>query len=275
MGKSMRCLIVDRDPEAQIDLVAQLAAHAEIHVLAAVKTVAEVIPLLGLVPDVIFLDALLAEFEGFTTSSAGRRPYLIVALANDVKEAVAAYENYAIDFLLKPFTAQQIARSVTKLFVHVAGTAALAEAALRRGTPALEAIKVTGPSGTVVVNMGDVSLIKAGGNYARLTQFNGDAHMLRRTMVRFRKELAVTSFFQINRFTIINLAYVVRYHRTSRDRAYVHLMGVNGPLLLGRRAVSRLDEEYRARPHNPNLDASRLSCVRQVLQKWIGGKRVW
>ena len=57
MNKPMRCLIVDSDPEARRDLMAQLAAHAEIHVLAAVKTVAEVIPLLSLVPDVIFLDA--------------------------------------------------------------------------------------------------------------------------------------------------------------------------------------------------------------------------
>ena len=57
MNKPLRCLIVDSDPEARSDLVAQLAAHAEIHVLAAVKTVAEVIPLLSLVPDVIFLDA--------------------------------------------------------------------------------------------------------------------------------------------------------------------------------------------------------------------------
>ena len=48
MSKPLRCLIVDRDPEAQIDLVAQLAAHAEIQVLAAVKTVGEVIPLLSL-----------------------------------------------------------------------------------------------------------------------------------------------------------------------------------------------------------------------------------
>ena len=64
MSKPMRCLIVDRDPEARSDLLAQLDVHAAIHVLAAVKTVAEAIPLLSLVPDVIFLDTSLAEPAG-------------------------------------------------------------------------------------------------------------------------------------------------------------------------------------------------------------------
>ena len=63
MSKPMRCLIVDSDPEARSDLMAQLAAHAEIQVLAAVKTVAQAIPLLSMVPDVIFLDASLAEVD--------------------------------------------------------------------------------------------------------------------------------------------------------------------------------------------------------------------
>ena len=85
MNKPLRCLIVDSDPEARSDLVAQLAAHAEIHVLAAVKTVAEVIPLLSLVPDVIFLDASLAELDKLAPLSAGLPPYLIVALTTHEK----------------------------------------------------------------------------------------------------------------------------------------------------------------------------------------------
>ena len=52
----MRCLIVDSYSEARSDLLAHLGVHAEIQVLAAVKTVAEAIPLISLVPDVILLN---------------------------------------------------------------------------------------------------------------------------------------------------------------------------------------------------------------------------
>ena len=248
MNKPLRCLIVDSDPEARSDLVAQLAAHAEIHVLAAVKTVAEAIPLLSLVPDVIFLDASLAELNKLAPLSAGLPAYLTVALARDVQGAFAAYENYAIDFLLKPYTPQRIARSVTKLFIHVAGAAVLTAAALRRGTPLFEASKVTRSRGTDVVKMGDVSLIKAAGNYARITRNNGISQMLRRTMVALVKELANTPFFRVDRSALINLEHVVRYQRISRVKARLQLNGLKEPMVLGRRAIARFEKVYRAHP---------------------------
>ena len=59
----MRCLIVDHDPEPRLQLLAQLHAYKEIHVLAAVETVAAAIPLsLTLLPDLIFLDDTLIDF---------------------------------------------------------------------------------------------------------------------------------------------------------------------------------------------------------------------
>ena len=58
----MRCLIVQSDPEARSDFLAHLGVHAEIQVLAAVKTVVEVMPLLSLVPDVFFLDSSTVGF---------------------------------------------------------------------------------------------------------------------------------------------------------------------------------------------------------------------
>jgi len=60
----MKCLIVDHDPESRLQLLAQLNAYKEIHVLAAVVTVAAAIPLsLTLLPDLIFLDDTLIGAE--------------------------------------------------------------------------------------------------------------------------------------------------------------------------------------------------------------------
>ena len=241
MNKPLRCLIVDSDPEARSDLVAQLAAHAEIHVLAAVKTVAEVIPLLSLVPDVIFLDASLAELDKLAPLSAGLPPYLIVALTTHEKGAFTALEHDAVDVLLKPYTAPRIAIMVTKLRIHVAGHAVLQSAS------AVEAFKVAGRSGVLLVKMDQVSLIKSEGTYSLLIQSIGAPRMIRRTLVSWLKQLKDTTFFRLDRFTFINLAHVVSYQRTSRDRARLSLLGVKEPLLLGRRAILRLDQHYLAR----------------------------
>lgn len=239
----MRCLIVDHDPESRLQLLAQLNAYKETHVLAAVKTVAEAIPLLSLVPDVIFLDASLAELDKLAALSAGLPAYLTVALATPEKGALAAPVPDASDVLLKPYTAQQVSSTVTKLRLLIGeGRAGLSAAA------AVEAFTVAGRSGDLLVKMDQVSLIKAEGNYGRLTQSNGTPHMIRQTLVAWSKQLANTAFFRVDRFTVINLANVVSYQRTSRDHAQLRLKGVKAPLLLGRRAILRLAKEYQARP---------------------------
>ena len=242
MSKPMRCLIVDSDPEARSDLMAQLAAHAEIQVLAAVKTVAQAIPLLSMVPDVIFLDASLAEVDKLAPLSAGLPPYLIVALTTHEKGAFTALEHDAVDVLLKPYTAQRIAIMVAKLRLHVAGRVVLTADA-----PAVEAFKASGRSGDLFAEMDQVSLIQAEGNYSRLIQSNGTSQMIRRTLLAWSKPLANTTFFRVDRFTFINLTHIVSYRRTSRDRARLSLEGVKAPLLLGRRAILRLDQHYLAR----------------------------
>jgi hypothetical protein len=86
MVKSVRCLIVESDPEARSDLLAHLGVHAEIQVLAAVKTVVEVIPLLSLVPDVFFLDSSTVGFPfRFATEELKRWLNLAGRLSPDVK----------------------------------------------------------------------------------------------------------------------------------------------------------------------------------------------
>ncbi len=268
MSKPLRCLIVDSDPEARSDLMAQLAAHAEIHVLAAVKTVAEAIPLLSLVPDVIFLDASLAEVDKLAPLSAGLPPYLIVALTTHEKGAFAALEHDAIDVLRKPYTAQRIAIMVTKLRIHVAGHAVLQSAS------AVEAFKVSGRSGVLFAKMDQVSLIKSEGNYSLLIQSIGAPRMIRRTLVSWLKQLKVTTFFRLDRFTFINLAHVVSYQRTSRDRARLSLMGVKEPLLLGRRAILRLDQEYRARSGAaPALPATWRPLTKEITRLTSGPEK--
>jgi HD-like signal output (HDOD) protein/DNA-binding LytR/AlgR family response regulator len=258
MSKPLRCLIVDSDPEARSDLMAQLAAHAEIHVLAAVKTVAEVIPLLSLVPDVIFLDPSLAEVDKLAGLSAGLPPYLTVALAINEKGAFAALENDAIDVLLKPYTAQQVSITVAKLRIHLAG-----HAVLTADAPPVEAFKVSGRSGDLLVEMDQVSLINAEGNYSRLTQSNGARHMIRRTLAAWSKQLANTTFFRVDRFTFINLTHVVSYQRTSRDRAALHLKGVKEPLLLRRRAILRLGQKHHTRPA-PDLSPTQSPFTKEI-----------
>lgn len=249
MSPPMRCLVVDRDPEARRDLLVQLDAHKELHVLAAVETVAAAIPLaLTLVPDLIFFDDPFTEAEKLVALPPLVVPPLLVALASNAQAAFAAWEHHAIDFLLKPYSPQRLAKMVTKLRVQVAGRAVLAAVPPPLATLLVDALKVPGSSGPLLMNLASISVIKADGDYSRITKDHGASHLVRRTLVAWVKQLAYASFFRVDRFTLINLVHVVSYQRASRDHAQLRLNGMKEPVHLGRRAILRLDREFKARP---------------------------
>ena len=242
MSPLIRCLIVDRDPESRRDLLAQLDAHKEIHVLTAVETVAAAIPLaLTLLPDLIFLDDPLTEAEKIVALPPLVVPPLLVALASNEQAAFAAWEHHAIDFLLKPYSPQRLAKTVVKLRIQVAGRAVLAPVPSPLATVLVDALKVAGSSGPLLINLANISVIKAEGDYSRITRDHGAPHLMRRTLVAWVKQLAHSTLFRVDRFTLINLVHVVSYQRTSRDHAQLRLKGMKEPVRLGRRAILRLD----------------------------------
>ena len=249
MSPLIRCLIVDRDPEARRDLLAHLDAHKEIHVLAAVETVAAAIPLaLTLLPDLIFLDDPFTEAEKLVALPPLGVPPLLVALASNEQAAFVAWEQHAIDFLLKPYSPQRLTKTVVKLRIQVAGRAVLAPVPSPLATVLVDALKVAGSSGPLLINLANISVIKAEGDYSRITKDHGASHLIRRTLVAWVKQLAHASFFRVDRFTLINLVHVVSYRRASRDHAQLRLKGMKEPVHLGRRAILRLDLEFKARP---------------------------
>jgi two-component system, LytTR family, response regulator len=249
MSPPLRCLIVDPDPEARLQLLAHLDAHKEIHVLAAVETAAAAIPLsLSLMPDLIFLDDPFTEAQKLVALPSLPSPPLLVALASNQKAAFAAWENHAIDFLLKPYSPQRLAKTVAKLRIHLAGRAVLAVVPSPLATLLVDALKVAGSSGPLLINLANISVIKAEGDYSRITKDHGASHLIRRTLVAWIKQLVHATFFRVDRFTLINLVHVVSYRRASRDHAQLRLKGMKEPVHLGRRAILRLDQEFKARP---------------------------
>ena len=173
---------------------------------------------------------------------------MIVALASNQKAAFAAWENHAIDFLLKPYPPQRLAKTVAKLRIQVAGRAVLAPVPSPLATVLVDALKVAGSRGPLAINLANISVIKADGDYSLITKDHGASHLIRRTLVAWVKQLAHATFFRVDRFTLINLVHVVSYRRASRDHAQLRLKGMKEPVHLGRRAILRLDQEFKARP---------------------------
>jgi len=114
---SLRVAIVDDEPLARERIRELLSAHGDVEVVAECadgrSAVAE---LPARAPDIVFLDIQMPEVDGFGVVEAlgtGRLPEIVFVTAFD-EYAVRAFEAEALDYLLKPVTAERFEAALAR-----------------------------------------------------------------------------------------------------------------------------------------------------------------
>lgn len=117
----IRALIVDDEPPARNELrflLEQLGVSVVGEADSGFEALEE-IPRLN--PDVVFLDVQMAGMSGFECAQRlidegeeGRLPLIVFATAYD-EFAIKAFEINAVDYVLKPFEAERLAKTVARL----------------------------------------------------------------------------------------------------------------------------------------------------------------
>src|SRR3984957_1172502 len=128
MGKPLTALIVDDEPLARQELLYLLGADEDVTVLAQGSNGIEAVDLIRThKPDVIFLDVRMPGLDGFAVlkkllslDKKFKMPHIVFATAFD-QYAVKAFEVNAVDYLLKPFDAKRVARTIEKVRARVKG----------------------------------------------------------------------------------------------------------------------------------------------------------
>src|SRR3984957_4360056 len=126
MASPLTALIIDDEPLARQELQYLLEAAGEISVLAQGSNGIEAVNLIRThKPDVIFLDVRMPGLDGFAVlkkllslDKKFKMPHIVFATAFD-QYAVKAFEVNAVDYLLKPFDAKRVARTIEKVRARV------------------------------------------------------------------------------------------------------------------------------------------------------------
>jgi DNA-binding LytR/AlgR family response regulator len=120
------CLIVDDEPPAVDELSYILSGIEDVDVVATAFSAAKAISAIRVKhPDLVFLDIKMPGGDGFEVIRACAAPYgppfFVFVTAYD-QDAVKAFEACAVDYILKPFQAERIRESVSRvrqmLFAH-------------------------------------------------------------------------------------------------------------------------------------------------------------
>src|SRR5688500_8029280 len=118
-----KTIIVEDELHARERLKLLLSTHPQIKIVAEASTGEEGLNLISLhKPDLIFLDIQLPVLNAFEMlQKLQYAPRIIFTTAYE-EFALSAFEHNSIDYLLKPFSAERLAKAVDKLHILASET---------------------------------------------------------------------------------------------------------------------------------------------------------
>ena len=215
MGGMIRALIVDDEPLAREGLKLHLSREGDVRIVGEAgegRRAAAMIT--SLKPDLVFLDVQMPGLDGFQvveSVAAADLPTIIFVTAYD-RYAIRAFEVHAVDYLLKPFTAERFSAALSMAREEISARGSqdsrrrlLQMIADRAGAAThLHRFVIKSGEGYRLVPAADVASFEAQGNYVRLKTGNGH-HLLRITMAELEKRLDPKRFARIHRSTMVNI----------------------------------------------------------------------
>ncbi len=240
MKTTLRCLIVDDEADARSYLRKRLQPHPELAVVGEASSVREAHALcVALRPDVVFLDVRMPLANGFELIPLLNPAPQIVFVTAYADRAVDAFQVRALDYLLKPYSAERMAETVDKLLGRgMRGQIAPPPVALKpQGS-----IMVRTGTALLRLNLAEIILIEADEPYSRVWVAGDTPHLVTMAMKAWMELLPPAPFCRLDRSYIVNINKVSRLHAETRTENHVSFVGLQRVLTVGRAGATRLKQ---------------------------------
>lgn len=226
----LKTIIIDDEPLAREILQRYAGTNPSIHILAECGDGFEALrQIQNHKPDLIFLDIQMPKLDGFEMLEVlDYKPNIIFTTAFD-QFAIKAFEQNAVDYLLKPFSKERFDSAVQKAVQRTNFSNA-------ETTQAMEQLKDTveqtqGTIDRVVTRLGSkvtvipvdrIWYIESADDYVMIYSEFGN-HLKEKTMKYFEDHLPGNNFIRIHRSNIINLSQIVAIELYTKDTHIVTL----------------------------------------------------
>lgn len=239
-----KAIIIDDEPLARSIVSEYLSERADISIVAECNNGYEgVKAIMQHKPDLVFLDVQMPKITGFEMLELlDQTPSVIFATAFD-EFAIKAFENNAVDYLLKPFSKERFFAALSKWESKQGNLQPGIEKminATEKQPDERTRIVVRTNSEISIVPVTQVHYFEAFDDYVKI--FTKDTYYLKKkTMAYYEAVLDPSQFFRAHRSFIINLHELTRVEPYEKN-AYVALMKSGKKIPLSRTGYARLKE---------------------------------
>jgi two-component system LytT family response regulator len=219
--KELTAVLVDDMPIALEMLENDIANnHPEINITGKAKSVVEAAKLLRKnQPDILFLDILLGDVTGFDILEIfpDLRSKIIFVTASDAF-AIKAFKFAAIDYILKPYSDEDLAISIEK-----------AQSQIQPDKQQLNVLQeaVTAPDNKpskislhtsekiIVVNINDIIRCKSDNNYTTFHFKDNSKILVSKTLKHYADMLKEVNFLRVHQSHLVNTKYIKEFIKSD------------------------------------------------------------
>jgi DNA-binding LytR/AlgR family response regulator len=232
-------IVAEDEATLRQQLVEQLGQlWPELHVVAEANDGVQALRLLDEHrPDVLFLDINMPGATGLEVArQASGRSRVVFVTAYD-QHAIEAFEQGAIDYVLKPISAARLFTTVSRLRERLHAPPARLDAVLPQlsgagGTRSfLKWINASVGQNLRLITVDEIVYFQADNKYTRVVTADGEA-LIRKPLKELVEELDPQQFWQIHRSTLVNAASIGSVARDFRGRMMIKLKQRDESLLV-------------------------------------------
>ena len=191
----------------------------------AVKAITE------LDPDLVFLDIQMPKLNGFeVVELAGRTTRYIFVTAFD-QYALKAFEVHAVDYLLKPFSAQRFNEALAHARTSLrssAGVTVMAAEAAQRNMP-LGRILIRDGAKVHVIAADKIDFIEAQDDYVQINA-DGKGYLKNQRLADLESQLDPGMFVRVHRSYILNIGRISRIEQGKDSHSAILADGTRIPV---------------------------------------------
>lgn len=238
----IKCVIIDDEPLARLIVREYLQQYPEVEVIQECNDGFEgVKAIMQHQPELIFLDIQMPKINGFEMLELIEAPPAVIFTTAFDEFAMKAFDNNAIDYLLKPFSKDRFDKAFEKWLSKQNTVSDINEQLTenrQRTADENSRVVVKTHNQIRIIPIHDIIYLEAYDDYVKMHTTQG-MFLKKRTMSSFEQSLSESDFVRVHRSYIIKLDQLTRIEQPEKD-VHVALLKNGAKVPLSKTGYSRL-----------------------------------
>lgn len=198
-------------------------------------------------PDMAFLDIKMPGLSGIEVAREVAGDCLVVFITAFDEYAVEAFENEAVDYIVKPISYGRLHMTVERLKKQISATVErkkksdiieivdriMIQMQKKNKLDYLQWLRVQQGNDIVIISTDEVSYFKSSDKYT-IVMANGKEAIIRKPIKELAEELDPNKFWQIHRGVIVNVSSIDKVSSSRSGKFIVRMKGMEETLTVSR-----------------------------------------